>query len=37
MKQLNLDGSCHGRRASSWSAPHQAPPKTERSFEGGVE
>ena len=37
MKQPKLDGSCHGRSASSWSDPHQAPPKTEWSFEGGVE
>ena len=23
----NRDGSCHGRTASSWSDPHQAPPQ----------
>ena len=22
----NMDSSCHGRLASSWSDPHQAPP-----------
>lgn len=22
----NLEGSCFGRKASSWSDPHQAPP-----------